>query len=137
MRIYYYIAIAVLIVGAGGITAWQFVSVRSEPAQAASTAGKPAGAGTASGNPLMTIDRPTLSLIIQQCGADLFMVDQPDTHTRHRCVYVIQERAKERLGVLLSANDIDNPQLKARWLRLHDVTDAQRRLADRASKGGQ
>lgn len=125
MRTAYIIAIAVLVVGAGAITAWQFVSVRSEPVPAVGTMDNPAGVGTASGNPLMTIDRPTLSLIMQQCGADLFMVEHPDADTRRRCVYAIQGRAKEQLGVVLAPNDIDNAQVKARWLRLHNETGAK------------
>ena len=133
MRSYYtYIAIAVLIVGAGGITLWQFVSVRSGPAPAVSSQDAPASGGTMSGNPLLTVDKPTMSRITGPgfCGADLFMVEHPDAHTRGRCVNSIQANAKEVLGVLLSANDIDNPQVKARWRRLYNVTKP-------ASKGSQ
>lgn len=137
MRTYYIIAVAVLVVGVGAITAWQFVSVRLEPAQAVSTADKPAGAGTGSGNPLLTIDKPTMSLIVGRCGAELFMVEHPDAVTQHSCISVIQRNAKQQLGVLLSADDIDNAQVKSRWLRMYNVTDAQRRLVDQASKGWQ
>ena len=137
MRSYYiYIAIAVLIVGAGGITFWQFVSVRSGPAQVAGSQDAPASGGTAGGNPLLTIDKPTLVLIMRQCGTELFMVEKVDAHTRGRCVNSIQGNAKEVLGVLLSADQIDNPQVKARWRRIFNVTKEEIELLSGLAGGG-
>lgn len=123
MRSYYtYIAIAVLIVGAGGLALWQFVSVRSGPAPVVSLPDAPANSGVTGGNLLLTVDKPTLSLIMLQCGAELFAVEHVAADIRSFCVGRIQANAKAQLGVVLSADEIDNPQVKTRWRRLFNVT---------------
>lgn len=122
MRTTYIIAIAVLIVGAGAITAWQFVSVRSEPAQAVATTDTPAGAGKMSGNPLLTMDKATLFLIMGQCGAELFAVEHVVAGMRETCTTTMQINAKRELGVSLSPADVADPQFRAHWLRLHNMT---------------
>lgn len=68
------------------------------------------------GNPLLSANRSQFNMWFPPyCGADMFVVAEPDAIKVNRCVNGIIERVESSTGRTLSRNEVLDPGVRAHW----------------------